>query len=86
MTSGKVVINQERCKGCTLCTTVCPQDVLFMAEEHLNAKGYHPAAYIDPEENCTGCAICAVICPDVCITVYREAPTPHHQRLTGVNR
>ena len=78
MAKGTVFIDQERCKGCVLCTTVCPQDVLFMNENHLNAKGYQPAELVDPDEKCTGCAICAVICPDVCITVFRAPPAKHH--------
>ncbi len=72
MTMGRIIINRDRCKGCTLCSTVCPQNVIFMAENQLNAKGYHPAMLVDPDGACTGCAVCAVICPDVCITVYRE--------------
>ncbi len=75
MAKGTIFINQERCKGCTLCTTVCPQEVIRMTHDRLNARGYHPAELVDPEDRCTGCAICAVICPDVCITVFREAPT-----------
>ncbi len=71
MAKGTVYIDQDRCKGCELCTTVCPQNVLAMAD-FLNSKGYHPATLVDPEGKCTGCAVCAVICPDVCITVYRE--------------
>jgi 2-oxoglutarate ferredoxin oxidoreductase subunit delta len=74
MAKGTIVIHQDRCKGCGLCPTVCPQNVIHMADDILNAKGYHPASLVDPDEQCTGCAICAVICPDVCITVYREAP------------
>jgi 2-oxoglutarate ferredoxin oxidoreductase subunit delta len=72
MTKGTIYIDQERCKGCGLCPTVCPQSVIAMAEDILNAKGYHPAMLVDPEGECTGCAVCAVICPDTCITVYRE--------------
>lgn len=71
MARGTVEIDVERCKGCTLCTTVCPKQILVM-DDSLNAKGYHPAMLEDDHGNCTGCAICAVICPDVCITVYRE--------------
>lgn len=71
MAKGRVTINENQCKGCTLCTTACPPGVLFMANDRLNARGYHPAEYRDPEGHCTGCALCAVICPDVCITVYR---------------
>jgi 2-oxoglutarate ferredoxin oxidoreductase subunit delta len=71
MAQGSIIIDQERCKGCGLCPTVCPKDCLAMDQDALNAKGYHPATLVN-EEACTGCAICAVICPDVCITVLRE--------------
>ncbi|MGF1505075.1 MAG: 4Fe-4S dicluster domain-containing protein [Chloroflexi bacterium] len=75
MVKGTITIDQDRCKGCELCTGVCPKDVLVMDNDTLNAKGYHPALLQDPDELCTGCAQCAVICPDVCITVYRD-PIP----------
>jgi 2-oxoglutarate ferredoxin oxidoreductase subunit delta len=66
-----VVIDEDRCKGCTLCNPACPKEILVMAEK-FNAKGYHPAALRDPEAACTGCALCARMCPDVAITVYRS--------------
>ena len=69
---GTIFIDHDRCKGCELCTTVCPQEILFMNHAILNVRGYHPAELVDPDDQCTGCAICAVICPDVCITVFRE--------------
>ena len=71
MAKGRVVIEEDRCKGCTLCTTACPQAILFMDDEWLNARGYHPVRLIDPQGRCTGCGLCAVICPDACLTVYR---------------
>jgi 2-oxoglutarate ferredoxin oxidoreductase subunit delta len=74
MARGTIDIDRDRCKGCGLCPTVCPQHVIQMDEDTLNGKGYHPAQLVDPEDQCTGCAVCAVICPDVCITVYRETP------------
>jgi len=67
---GRIEIVAEHCKGCELCTTVCPQNVIKISD-WFNAKGYRPAALVDPNGECTGCAVCAVICPDAVITVYR---------------
>jgi len=72
MAQGHIVVDAERCKGCELCMTVCPKDLIQMADT-FNAKGYRPALLVDPETACTGCAICSVICPDAAITVYRLA-------------
>lgn len=74
MAKGRIVISDELCKGCELCTSVCPKDLIEMAKGRFTPKGYHPAALNDPENECTGCAICAVICPDAAITVYRWVP------------
>ncbi|MBM4425057.1 MAG: 4Fe-4S dicluster domain-containing protein [Chloroflexi bacterium] len=76
MPKGRVVINEEACKGCALCVSACKQDVLALAESQINARGYHPIEYVDPRERCTGCGLCAVICPDAVITVYRQRRTP----------
>ena len=37
----KPVFNEERCKGCELCTIVCPKKIIVMAN-HFNSKGYRP--------------------------------------------
>ncbi len=72
MARGHVVVDAERCKGCELCVSACPQDVLAMSAERPNSRGYHPVQLLDPQGRCTGCGLCAVICPDVCLTVYRR--------------
>ncbi|HIQ06604.1 MAG TPA: 4Fe-4S dicluster domain-containing protein [Anaerolineae bacterium] len=72
MAHGTIVINEARCKGCELCTTVCPYDLIHMAA-HFNNRGYRPAQLADPNSHCTGCTLCATICPEAAITVYREA-------------
>jgi 2-oxoglutarate ferredoxin oxidoreductase subunit delta len=76
MAKGRIEVNDLYCKGCGLCLTVCPKQVIAIDDEHLTPKGYHPAMLADPEGACTGCAICAVICPDAAITVYRLTPAP----------
>jgi 2-oxoglutarate ferredoxin oxidoreductase subunit delta len=71
LAKGKVVINEDRCKGCELCTTVCPHKILALDPKKINKLGYHPVTLTDPEE-CIGCALCARMCPDCVIEVYRE--------------
>ena len=71
MVKGTVVIEVDRCKGCELCTTMCPQDILHMSRDRFNVRGYRPVVLVDPEQKCTGCALCALICPDVVLTIYR---------------
>jgi 2-oxoglutarate ferredoxin oxidoreductase subunit delta len=67
----KIIINEEYCKGCTLCVNFCPQKVIRTAGS-ISKSGYHLAEFLDPEGKCTGCTLCALMCPDAAITVYRE--------------
>jgi 2-oxoglutarate ferredoxin oxidoreductase subunit delta len=68
---GLVIIDEDRCKGCGLCVSVCPQHILKLSDDRFNAKGYRPVEVTDRDQ-CTGCAMCATICPDVVHTVYRR--------------
>lgn len=70
MAKGKVTFNQDTCKGCGLCTTVCPVNIVKMDTSKINAKGFHPATVFEMDK-CIGCANCATICPDYVITVER---------------
>jgi 2-oxoglutarate ferredoxin oxidoreductase subunit delta len=72
MAKGRTVIDEARCKGCKLCVSVCPQEILAISSR-LNEKGYLVAEVVDAD-GCTGCGMCAIICPDVCFTVYRQVP------------
>ena len=65
----KIVIDEEKCKGCGLCVSACPKDVIAMSDR-LNSKGYHPAKQIK-EEECIACGLCYLICPDVAIEVWK---------------
>lgn len=70
MAKGKVTIDQGRCKGCSLCVSVCPVKILYLDKTKTNLRGYHPASVSEPDK-CIGCTFCATICPDVCFTVER---------------
>lgn len=68
----KVMFYEEKCKGCRLCTTVCPKKIVVINTEKLNLKGFHPAGVPDADmEKCIGCAFCATICPDCVIEVEK---------------
>lgn len=71
MPKGRIIIDVEACKGCQLCTSVCPFDLIRMSTS-FNSRGYRPAELVDPARRCTGCALCAIICPDAAIEVFRE--------------
>lgn len=67
---GKVTFDENRCKGCELCTTVCPVKIIKMDKERINIKGYNPATIYEMDK-CIACTNCATVCPDVVITVER---------------
>jgi 2-oxoglutarate ferredoxin oxidoreductase subunit delta len=66
----KVTIDRNRCKGCTLCVSACPKQVLAMSKE-INDKGYFFSEVVNLPA-CIGCRFCGFMCPDVAITVEQE--------------
>lgn len=67
----RIEIREDRCKGCLLCTTVCPTHILVQSGR-INALGYKVVQVEeDKADQCKGCAFCAEICPDCVITVFR---------------
>ncbi|MEI6602003.1 MAG: 4Fe-4S dicluster domain-containing protein [Clostridia bacterium] len=65
-----VTFDKERCKGCELCTTVCPKKIVIMNEEEINKKGFYTAG-VKEMSLCIGCGFCAMICPDCVIEVEK---------------
>jgi len=63
-------IDENLCKGCGLCVSVCPKNVLEISGQ-VNAKGYFPACQARPQD-CILCAICCSMCPDVAITITEK--------------
>ena len=66
----RVEFDDDRCKGCNLCVSVCPKKIIVLNKDKLNQKGFHPAG-VEEMDACIGCAFCAVMCPDNVIEVYK---------------
>lgn len=66
----RVVFIEERCKGCLLCTTVCPKHII-QKSARFNRHGYQVVEAGANAAECTGCASCGLICPDVAIRVFK---------------
>ena len=67
----KLTIRENVCKGCGLCVNACPQGILRLSPDRLNAKGYRPAEITDMSK-CKACKLCALMCPDVAIKIEKE--------------
>ena len=46
----KVTFDVERCKGCGLCETVCPKQIIALSKEKINAKMFIDLYALDPPE------------------------------------
>jgi len=70
----KITINREKCKGCLLCISACPQGLIAI-DRDLNLRGVKPVKFSEKSATakgaCKGCALCALVCPDCCIEVYK---------------
>lgn len=67
----KIIIDEARCKGCGLCTVVCPSKLNEMGNK-LNLQGYPVVTFVDDDGRCTACSLCAKTCPDVAISVFKK--------------
>lgn len=65
---GAVVVDIQKCKGCSLCVAACPTKTLALAKD-INQKGFNYCEMV--ADTCTGCTICSMMCPDAVITVYK---------------
>lgn len=79
-----VVIDEQRCIGCTLCIQACPVDAIVGA-----AKLMHTVI----ESECTGCDLCLPPCPVDCIDIIEvrssilswRSPKPDMEKLMMVS-
>ena len=66
----RIIIIEDRCKGCKLCVSYCPTETLGMSDR-TNKKGYFVPEVINIK-NCKGCDLCSKYCPD--FAIYCEKP------------
>ncbi len=64
----QIIIDEDICKGCGLCTITCPRTLLKLSDKTSNS-GYNPAT-ITSQDKCIGCALCAGMCPALAINVF----------------
>lgn len=65
--SSRVVIDAERCIGCTKCLPPCPVDAIVGAQKQL---------HVVVDDLCTGCGLCIAPCPVDCISFVRLSDEP----------
>ena len=80
----RLVIDESRCKGCNLCTLVCPYRI-FRPGTQANRRGVI-VPELDRPERCANCrlqhlygrklcGVCQMICPDQAISWEEEGPS-----------
>jgi 2-oxoglutarate ferredoxin oxidoreductase subunit delta len=80
----KLVIDENRCKGCNLCTKVCPYKIFKKGKKANRKRGISCPSSTVPNgaptagsRSCTGgrsCGVCQLTCPDQAITWVEEKP------------
>lgn len=66
-----ITINEAWCKGCYICVSVCPRDVLAIDQSAWTGS-FHPVV-VAHVERCSLCRNCEYLCPDLAIEVLAEA-------------
>lgn len=74
-----ISIRDEWCKGCDICSRVCPEYCLL-----LDADG---ALMVSDADACTGCRLCEILCPDFAISIrpYSADAAPRPAATTATS-
>jgi 2-oxoglutarate ferredoxin oxidoreductase subunit delta len=70
MSTTKIHISAEVCKGCGLCTFYCPKAVLRLSTS-VNSKGYRVVEAAKPDQ-CSACRLCETNCPDLALFIESQ--------------
>ena len=62
-----VWVDEERCKACDICPSVCPAGVLAMRADPTSTLG--SMITVIEKDSCIGCMECELSCPDFAIHV-----------------
>ncbi|MFX0106872.1 MAG: ferredoxin family protein [Candidatus Hodarchaeota archaeon] len=66
----EIKVDPKLCKGCHICISVCPQEILRKADE-VDGRGFFLPVIIDLNA-CKVCRLCEMECPDFAISVTEE--------------
>ena len=66
----KIVIDQERCKGCDLCLELCPKKI-FQESQEMGIKGFR-IRIPKLSTQCSSCGLCKYFCPEGAIKLDGE--------------
>ena len=72
----RIVITPDACKGCELCVSARPQQILGMGKQ-INNKGYFYAR-VNEQMRCIGCRLCCITCPDMAIEMKVNGTMYHY--------
>ncbi|HNB54543.1 MAG TPA: hydrogenase iron-sulfur subunit, partial [Anaerolineales bacterium] len=67
-----IVVDADRCTGCTLCASDCPYKAISMVERTDGHKHKY-LAVIDPQM-CVSCGVCVGSCPPLALSLHGRPP------------